>query len=34
MRYDALTKAGVPLFAYGDFTTVAISFMILAFVIS
>ena len=33
MTYDALTKAGVPLFAYGNFITVAINFMILAFVI-
>src|SRR5882757_9073865 len=33
MTYDALTKAGVPLFAYGNFTTVAINFIILAFII-
>src|SRR3979409_1359065 len=33
MTYDALTKAGVPLFAYGNFLTVAINFIILAFVI-
>ena len=33
MTYDALTKAGVPLFAYGNFVTVAINFIILAFVI-
>ena len=33
MTYDALTKAGVPLFAYGNFITVAINFVILAFVI-
>jgi large conductance mechanosensitive channel len=33
MTYDALTKAGVPLFAYGNFITVAINFLILAFVI-
>jgi large conductance mechanosensitive channel len=33
MTYDALTKAGVPLFAYGNFITVAINFMILAFII-
>jgi large conductance mechanosensitive channel len=33
MTYDALTKAGVPLFAYGNFVTVAINFLILAFVI-
>ncbi|MES2226253.1 MAG: large conductance mechanosensitive channel protein MscL [Pseudomonadota bacterium] len=31
--YEALTKAGVPLFAYGNFVTVAINFVILAFVI-
>jgi len=33
MTYDALTKAGVPLFAYGNFLTVTINFVILAFVI-
>ena len=33
MTYDALTKAGVPLFAYGNFLTVAINFVILAFII-
>jgi large conductance mechanosensitive channel len=33
MTYDALTKAGVPLLAYGTFFTVAINFIILAFVI-
>ena len=33
MTYDALTKAGVPLFAYGNFITVAINFVILAFII-
>jgi large conductance mechanosensitive channel len=33
MTYDALTKAGVPLFAYGNFLTVAINFLILAFII-
>jgi large conductance mechanosensitive channel len=33
MTYEALTKAGVPLFAYGNFLTVAINFVILAFVI-
>jgi large conductance mechanosensitive channel len=33
MTYEALTKAGVPLFAYGNFITVAINFAILAFVI-
>jgi len=31
--YEALTKAGVPLFAYGNFITVALNFAILAFVI-
>jgi large conductance mechanosensitive channel len=33
MTYEALTKAGVPLFAYGNFITVAVNFMILAFII-
>src|SRR6478672_13848018 len=33
MTYDALTKAGVPLLAYGNFITVALNFVILAFVI-
>ena len=33
MTYDALTKAGVPLFAYGNFITVTINFLILAFII-
>src|SRR6185369_3521156 len=33
MTYEALTKAGVPLFAYGNFITTAINFAILAFVI-
>ena len=33
MTYEALTKAGVPLFAYGNFITVAINFTILAFII-
>ena len=33
MTYDALTKAGVPLLAYGNFITVLINFIILAFVI-
>ena len=33
MTYDALTKAGVPLFAYGNFISVAINFLILAFII-
>jgi large conductance mechanosensitive channel len=31
--YDALKKAGVPLFAYGNFITISINFLILAFVI-
>ena len=33
MTYDALTKTGVPLFAYGNFLTVAINFLILAVII-
>jgi large conductance mechanosensitive channel len=33
MTYEALTKAGVPLLAYGNFITVVINFIILAFVI-
>jgi len=33
MTYEALTKAGVPLLAYGNFITVALNFLILAFVI-
>ncbi len=33
MTYDALTKAGIPLLAYGNFITVAINFLILAFII-
>src|SRR3954451_1825437 len=33
MTYEALTKAGVPLFAYGNFITVAINFAVLAFVV-
>jgi large conductance mechanosensitive channel len=33
MTYEALTKAGVPLFAYGNFITITINFVILAFVI-
>jgi len=33
MTYEALSKAGVPLLAYGNFITVAINFVILAFVI-
>ena len=31
--YEALTKAGVPVFAYGNFITVALNFAILAFII-
>ena len=30
---DALKKAGVPVFAYGNFLTVAVNFVILAFII-
>jgi large conductance mechanosensitive channel len=33
MTYEALTKAGVPLLAYGNFVTIVINFVILAFVI-
>ena len=33
MTYEALTKAGVPLFAYGNFLTVLVNFLILAFII-
>ena len=33
MTYEALTKAGVPLFAYGNFITVLINFLILAIII-
>jgi large conductance mechanosensitive channel protein len=33
MTYEALTKAGVSLFAYGNFITVVINFIILAFII-
>jgi large conductance mechanosensitive channel len=33
MTYEALSKAGVPLFAYGNFLTVMINFFILAFII-
>ena len=31
--FDALKKAGVPIFAYGNFITVTVNFLILAFVI-
>ena len=33
MTYEALTKAGVPLFAYGNFLTILLNFIILALVI-
>jgi large conductance mechanosensitive channel len=33
MTYEALTKAGVPLFAYGNFITVLVNFIILAFIV-
>jgi large conductance mechanosensitive channel len=33
MTLDALRKAGVPVFAYGNFLTVAVNFVILAFII-
>jgi len=33
MTLDALKKAGVPVFAYGSFITVAVNFLILAFII-
>ena len=33
MTYEALTKAGVPVFGYGNFITVLINFLILAFII-
>lgn len=33
MTLDALKKAGVPVFAYGNFITVAVNFFILAFII-
>src|SRR3989344_6211216 len=33
MTLDALKKAGVPVFAYGKFLTVAVNFIILAFII-
>jgi large conductance mechanosensitive channel len=33
MTYEALTKAGVPLLAYGNFITIVINFIILAFII-
>jgi large conductance mechanosensitive channel len=33
MTLDGLKKAGVPVFAYGNFITVAVNFLILAFII-
>ena len=33
MTLDALKKAGVPVFAWGNFVTVAVNFLILAFII-
>ncbi len=33
MTLDALRKAGVPVLAYGNFITIAVNFMILAFII-
>jgi large conductance mechanosensitive channel len=33
MTLDALKKAGVPVFAYGNFITILINFVILAFII-
>ena len=33
MTYEALTKAGVPLLAWGNFVSVLINFLILAFII-
>jgi large conductance mechanosensitive channel len=33
MTYEALTKAGVPVLAYGNFITVLINFLILALII-
>jgi large conductance mechanosensitive channel len=33
MTYEALTKAGVPMLAYGNFITIVLNFLILAFVI-
>jgi large conductance mechanosensitive channel len=33
MTYADLSKAGLPLFAYGNFITIAINFIILAFII-
>jgi large conductance mechanosensitive channel len=33
MTLDAVKKAGIPVFAYGNFITVALNFLILAFII-
>ncbi|MNT66225.1 Large-conductance mechanosensitive channel [compost metagenome] len=33
MTLDALKKAGVPVFAYGNFLTIVVNFLILAFII-
>jgi large conductance mechanosensitive channel len=33
MNYEALTKAGVPIFAYGNFITTVINFLFLAFAV-
>jgi len=33
MTLDALKKAGVPVFAYGNFITILINFLILAFIV-
>lgn len=33
MTLDALKKAGVPVFAYGNFITILLNFIILAFII-
>ena len=33
MTYDALTKAGVPLLAYGNFLTILMNFILLALII-
>jgi large conductance mechanosensitive channel len=33
MTLEAVKKAGVPVFAYGNFITVAVNFFILAFII-
>ena len=33
MTYADLTKAGLPVFAYGNFITIAVNFIILAFII-